>query len=171
MATGIVLALWMSVNSSAVQPTTLSHPFNHVRSDDSRVREAIGEGYTRSATFRALVDATEALSCIVYVTPAVKLSRGMRGALLHRTDGRRDMPVLRVLVKTNLSRDETIAIIAHELQHVAEALGAATEPEGAAVAVVFETPDATARGDGTYETDAAVDVARKVRDELQRSRR
>ena len=163
MAGWLVLAIWMSVDSSAVQRAT----FTHVRSSEPRVRETIADGYLRSATFRALVDAIEKLSCVVYVTTVVKLSQGMRGALLHQPAGRREMPVLRVLVKRNLSRDEAIATIGHELQHVVEAMSG---PAGSGIqmAALFAGLDATQGRDvRKYKTDAAVDVTRQVHDELR----
>ena len=166
MAGWLVLAIWMSADSSAVQ-----RAFNHVRSHEPQLREAIAEGYARSSTFRALVDATEELSCVVYIATAVKLSQGMRGALLHQPAGRREMPVLRVLVKRNLSRDEAIATIGHELQHVVEAMSG---PAGSGIqmAARFAELDATRGHDvRKYETDAAVDVTGRVRNELRRRAR
>src|SRR4029453_14828820 len=59
MAGWIFLALWTSTNSIAVQPTT----FKHVRSAEARIRERVADGYTRSATFKTIVDAVEKLSC------------------------------------------------------------------------------------------------------------
>lgn len=167
MASWMALALWMSVNSSAVQATTFPPTFNHVRSEESWIRDRIAEGYSRSATFKHLVDATEALPCIVYISTIVRLSQGMRGALLHRSDGLRDMPVLRILVKTNLSRDEAIATIAHELRHVVEAMEGAPGGDGRAMAHMFATLDTTStRGTRKYETEAAIEVTNKVRGEL-----
>jgi len=167
MAGWIVLAMWMSVDSSAVPHTT----FHHVRSGEARLREAIADGYARSPTFRTLIDATESLPCIVYVASIVKLSQGMRGALLHQPVGRRDMPVLRVLVKANLSHDEAIATIGHELQHAVEAMSGTAGNE-IQMAAVFAGLDATRGYDvRKYETDAAVDVTRKVHDELRYRRR
>ena len=167
MAAWIVLALWMSGNSSSAQPTA----FNHLRSGESFVRDVIGEGYARSVTFRRLVDTTEGLPCIVYVATAVKLPAGMTGALLHMPAGLREMPVLRVLLKSNLSRQEAIAMIAHELQHVVEAASAARTTGRWDMAAAFDQLDpATARTTGVhrYETDAAVEIWRTVRDELRR---
>ena len=167
MAGWLVLAIWMSADSSAVQRAT----FNHVRSHERQLREAMAEGYARSPTFRALVDATEELSFVVYIATAVKLSQGMRGALLHQSAGRREMPILRVLVKANLSRDEAIATIGHELQHVVETI------EGAArtsveMATLFEELDSNpTSGMRKYETEAAVQVSSKVAGELRRHRR
>ena len=86
------------------------------------IRTLIGDGYMRSATFKTLVDTVENLSCVVYVTSAVKLSDGMRGALLHSAAGSRELPVLRVLLKASLAPYEAIAVIGHELQHVIEAV-------------------------------------------------
>ena len=97
MAPWILLALWTSANSTAVQPAT----FKHVRSQESGIRTLLGDGYRRSATFKALVDTVENLSCVVYVTSVAKLSDGMRGALLHSAAGSRELPVLRVLLKAN----------------------------------------------------------------------
>src|SRR5215212_210908 len=118
MAAWTVLTLWISVNLNAVPPAT----FNHVRSDQARVRGMISEEYARSTTFRNLVDADEELPCVVYIAPIAKLSQGMRGALLHETHGLREMPMLRVLLRANLSGDEAISVIGHELQHVVEAI-------------------------------------------------
>src|SRR5262245_28204224 len=130
MVPWIVLTVLMSPDSSSsasiaravVPPTDQSQTFTHVRSGDARIRARITEGYARSATFRALVDAVESLSCLVYIAPVVKLTDGMRGALLHGSAGSLEMPVLRVLILANLSGEETIAVIGHELQHVSEAM-------------------------------------------------
>ena len=59
---------------------------------------------------------------MVYVASTAKLSQGMRGALLHWSAANSEMPVLRVLLKANLARDEAIAVTGHELQHVIEAV-------------------------------------------------
>ena len=68
------------------------------------------------------MDSVEGLPCVVYVASVVKLSDGKRGALLHWPSNSPEMPVLRMSIKTNLSHDEAIAVIGHELQHVVEAV-------------------------------------------------
>ena len=168
MVAWIALTLSMSADFSAVQPPT----FDHVRSAEARIRNLIAEGYGRSPTFRELVDTVEALPCIVYVSTVVKLSQGMRGALLHWSAGLDDLPVLRVVITTTkLSRDEAISVIGHELQHVVEAVR--TSPAGALrITAAFDRlQPATARaGDiRKYETDAAVSVTMRLRAELARS--
>lgn len=169
MFDAFVVALWLAANSSAVHAAA----FDHVRSQELQIRNLIGEGYSRSSTFRELVDAVEDLPCIVYVATVVKLSQRMSGALLHQAVGARDLPILRVLVRASLSREEAIAIIGHELQHVVEAVSARRPVEGVDLAGAFDALDPTARvsGDRKYETAAAIAVTTKVREELQHARR
>ena len=165
----ILLTFWMSANSTADQAPA----FNHVRSAESEVRTLIADGYGRSATFKGLVDRVEHLSGVVYVASTVKLSQGMSGALLHQPAGMREMPVLRVLVKTNLARDEAISVIAHELQHVIEAVSGLPASGEFSISAAFDTLDPTARARGVreYETDAATNVTARVRSELRRQGR
>ena len=165
MAGWIVLALSTMVGSSNGGPAT----FEHVRSAEPVVRQLIAEGYRQSPTFKAIVDRIEALPCVVYVGTAAKLSQGMRGALLHSPVGLKEMPVLRVLLRANLSRDEAISVIAHELQHVTEAMAHTRDGGELAMTVVFASLDQTATGRDTrrYETDAAIAVTVAVREELR----
>ena len=97
-------------------------PFAHVRSDEPAFRAVIAEGYQRSDTFRALVDELDSHPGIVYIASIPKLSQGMEGALLHTVAGSPSLPVLRVLLRGFPVGDYAIALVAHELQHVAEVL-------------------------------------------------
>ena len=58
---------------------------------------------------------------VVYVESSRKLKGGMMGCLVHGGAGPR---YLRVLLKTGLSVDERIEVLAHELQHVREVIQA-----------------------------------------------
>jgi hypothetical protein len=145
--------------------------FKNVRSPESGIRDVIADGYERSSTFRELVDTVEDLDCVAYVTSIVKLSQNMRAALLHSVAGKRNIPVLRVLLKTNLGRDEAIAIIGHELQHVIEAVTNAATADNLNLARTFEKLDRTGLSTGIhrYDTDAAIAVTSKIRNELKRA--
>jgi hypothetical protein len=166
MAGWIVFALWTMAGSNRDSPAI----FGHVRSAEPTVRTLIAEGYRQSPTFKAIVDRIEALPCVVYVGTAAKLSQGMRGALLHSPVGLKEMPVLRVLLRANLSVDEAISVIAHELQHVDEAMAHTRNGTELVMAAVFASLDKTATGRDVrrYETDAAIAVTVAVRDELRR---
>jgi len=144
--------------------------FKHVRSDDATIRSFLMDGYERSATLRTLVNEIESRPGIVYIEPIVKLSQGMNGALLHFVTGSTDLPILRVVIKTNMSRDYAIGIAAHELQHVAEALRSGRVTSADAMArffrsLVCESPTRK------YETEAARAIAEQVLADLRKAPR
>jgi hypothetical protein len=144
--------------------------FLHVRSDDACIRAVLRSGYDRSPTFRALVDEIESRPGIVYIEQAVKLSRRMDGALLHAVAGSREIPLLRVLLKTNLAPDYAIAVLGHELQHVVEVLRAGPPKDAAAIAALFAALDHQT-DDSKFETEDARAIASLVRSELRAKRR
>jgi hypothetical protein len=149
---------------------TAAADFAHVRSDNASMRALLDDGYKRSQTFRALVDEIDALPGIVYVAEARLLSRGMEGALLHMVAGSRDMVILRVLIKTNLAGDYAVAILAHELQHVAETLRSGGTANGDAMTALFASID-TQEHSSKFETEEARAVTARVLRELRHATR
>jgi len=145
--------------------------FRHVRSSNDALRENISAGYQRSTTFRSLVDAIEAASVVVYVEPAAKLANGREGALLHLVAGSRDLPVLRVLVQPNLGDVRTIAVVAHELQHVIEAVQVGALDSSTMTRGFAALDPEHADGFGAFETEAARVVQASVLAELRRQNR
>src|SRR5262245_1020374 len=141
MVLWILVALLAAANATAEKPIS----FTHVRSVQPHVLSAIADGYARSATFRQLVDSVEQLPCVVYVGTIVRLSRGMQGALLHLPVGASATPVLRVVVKTSLTPDESVAIIGHELQHIIEAVNSGLVSPGSNLDTAFDILDPVAR--------------------------
>jgi hypothetical protein len=153
-------------------PTWAADPaFAHVRSDEASFRSLVADGYRRSATFKALVDEIDTRPGIVYIEPTAKLSQGMAGGLLHAAAGSPSFPVLRVLLKGHPSGDRGIALIAHELQHVVEAVRAGDASNSVTMAQFFASLDAAHdRGASKFETEAAGQVERDVLEELRRPR-
>jgi hypothetical protein len=146
--------------------------FAHVRSEQAPIRKWIGEGYDQSTTFRALVDEIDGLPGIVYIDATVAVPHGLDGALLHVVSGSSALPLLRVVLRTNLSRAEGIATLAHELQHVAKLLRSGRTGDSSAVTALFLSLDrAHDTGSSRFETEEARRVAVRVRDELDRSRK
>ena len=147
-------------------------PFAHLRSDEPSFRALVSEGYQRSPTFKSLVDEIGAKPGIVYIASTAKLSQGMEGALLHSVAGSPNLPVLRVLLKGYPVGDHAIALVAHELQHVAEVLreGAGSSP--IAMTRFFASLDAAHEtGVGKVETEAARQIEQRVLNELRQSSR
>ena len=165
MAAWIVLTFLISGDLTVSQPT----PFNHIRSEERRVRDLVATGYTRSTMFRSLADAVEGSPCIVYLATVVKLPQGRTGALLHVAVGRPELPILRVLLKANLSTEEAIATIGHELQHVIEVSTGVPARGGIDFAAGVDPSDR--RSDMyQFETEAAIAAAGRIREELRRTR-
>ena len=162
-AAGIGAFMLLAANGEAAE-------FEHVRSEEASIRGLLCSGYERSTTFKALVDDIESRPGIVYIEQAVKLSRGMDGALLHAVAGSREMPLLRVLLKTNLAQDYAIAILAHELQHVLEVLRAGSPADAAAMARLFGALDHQT-ADSKFETEDARAITSLVMTELRANRR
>lgn len=153
----------LSLASAAVSAAGPAVP---VRSDDAWIRAIVSDGCVRSTTFRMLVTTIEQLNGIVYLEQAVKLSQRMDGALLHTVAGSSALPILRVLIKTNLSRDYAIAVVAHELQHAAEALHAQRRGNAETMAAFFRSLDKESTT-GKYETEEARETAARVLAELR----
>ena len=147
-------------------------PFAHVRSDEPSFRAIVTEGYQRSATFKALIDELDSQPGIVYIASIAKLSQGMEGALLHAVAGSPSLPVLRVLLKGHPAGDHAIALVAHELRHVVEVLRAGATSSPTAMTRFFASLDAAhSAGMSKLETEAAQEIAARVRRELQQSAR
>jgi hypothetical protein len=139
---------------------------------DDGLNDAIREGYERSATFRALVDHLIDHRTTVHVQWLPTLTSGLNAALLHRVavapDGAR---LLWVVVRYNEPSNAMVALIAHELQHVHEALDSGVV-SGAEIAHVFGRIGERSGSHGrtrrlaVYDTRAAQDVQRRVTREL-----
>jgi hypothetical protein len=160
--------VWASIIFLSPSPAAA---FDHVRSQQAMIRAWIAEGYSQSATFKALVDEVEGLPGIVYIDATVAVPHGLDGALLHRTAGSRELPILRVQLRWNLSAAEGIATLAHELQHVAEVLRAGQALDASGISALFASIDtAHVPGSSRFETEAAQQVTARVRNELGRHR-
>jgi hypothetical protein len=141
--------------------------FRHVRSSNESLRAAFHTGYDQSPTFRTLMDQLETARVVVYVEPAINISGGREGELLHVVSGSPELPILRVLVRSGLGSRRTLSILAHELQHVVEASAGGSLSSSRAMQTAFGALDPEhAHGAQSFETDAARAVERRVLDEL-----
>jgi hypothetical protein len=90
-----------------------------VRAQDPRITQVLQEGMSRSETFRALVNRIEASDVIVYVAVNPLLRSSLSGALTWMTRAGR-YRYLRASISIEQTFDQTIASVAHELQHAIE---------------------------------------------------
>jgi hypothetical protein len=127
----------------------------------------IEEGQRRSPTFASLVAMIERWDTFVYVTRAHMLPHRMEGCVV--PSGSRTGH-LRVLVAKGPGKDQTIIVLAHELQHVREILEAGRGHDQAAFDALFSQIGARQQGSSTaeqYETAGAQTVMRTVDRELR----
>ena len=142
-------------------------PFPHIRSPEPQMRALIADAIDRSATVRALVARITASDVVVFVAceddPGVKPS----GRLNFMTSaGGVRYVVIRLKPKR---RAAAIAMLAHELQHAAEIADTPAIVDDASLAREYARigyrSHPAAHG-LAFDTQAAVDVGRRVVEEL-----
>jgi len=143
----------------------------HVRTIDSRLRMEIDEGLARSSLFRSLIARLDASDVIVYVEAECPMSPRLFGRLTFMASGggRR---YVNVRISCALNDTERIAALGHELRHAVEIAEATSVIDTASLAREYRrigfASHAVPAGSG-FETRAAIDAARQVWAELERS--
>ena len=92
-----------------------------LRPQDPRCIQVLKEGAARSATFRGLVNRIEASNLIVYIAVNPVLKRSLLGAMTWMTRAG-DFRYVHASVRNELTLDQMIASVAHELQHAVEVI-------------------------------------------------
>lgn len=94
-------------------------PIPRLRAADNRIAAALKEGLDRSASFRAIVDRVNQLDVIVYAETQPLLRGRLSGTMTWVTKTK-EYRYLRVSLNPDLNSAQTVASLAHELQHVIE---------------------------------------------------
>ena len=135
-----------------------------VRSLDPVLARILKDGSERSATMRHLMDVIEKSDVIVYVSFQLTLSNKVEGGL-HFVNAAGGQRYLRVVVTPGLSSQETLVVLAHELQHAVEVAQAAWVRSGESMVALYRRIGHVANS-RRYETDEAQQIAFAVRDEM-----
>lgn len=144
---------------------------SHVRTTDTRLRTEIDEGLARSSFFRDLVARLDGSDVIVYAEAECPMSLRLFGRLTFMASGggRR---YVNVRVSCALNDAEQIAALGHELRHAVEIAEAASVIDTASLAREYQrigfASYAAPAGSG-FETRAAIEAARQVWSELERT--
>ncbi|HVL69906.1 MAG TPA: hypothetical protein VM364_21790 [Vicinamibacterales bacterium] len=166
-----LVALWLC--SAALAAPSRLHAADHPERDPlgTRLRGATTEmnvlielGIRRSHTFARLVDALRGTDVVVYLSAAKSLPRGIDGRLAFMTTAG-GVRYLHAQVLDGLALDDTIAIVAHELQH---ALEVAAHPEvrtAVQLGALYERIGERSLPN-RFDTAAARLTGRRVRQEL-----
>ena len=116
-------------------------------------------------TFAALVSSIHASNVIVYVEPSYSLPGDMAGRILLQTTAGQQR-YMRIQVRATLTNDHLISVIGHELRHAVEVAADASVVDDAGLRALYKRIGHASNGTRGYDTDAAQDAGRKVREEI-----
>lgn len=166
------VCLAVILGTSSLQPVTLDAALltpsplgSHVRGANPQMKALIQRGAQRSPTFKDLIARLNDSDVIVYLEITPHLPRGLDGRLTFLTAAG-GLRYLHAQVVNGLGFEETIAVAGHELQHAIEV---ATNPDvrdSAGLARLYERIGIRGAGHNTYDTAAAQDTGKRVRQEM-----
>jgi hypothetical protein len=137
----------------------------HVRAVDARVDRAIADGLRRSSTFAALVLAIDRSDVIVYIETARRMPASLSGRLLI-AGGSAGTRYLRIQIAAAPRGNELIALMGHELQHALEVAESPGVNDERSLIALYEAIGHGKAGPHRYDTTAAQNAGRQVRQEL-----
>jgi hypothetical protein len=139
-----------------------------IRPIDKRLATLLAAGLERSALLRDLVRTVDAGDVIVYVGMNPAMQRGIAGCVAFVSDAGQ-FRYLRAMLNPDLTTEQIISALAHELHHVTEIIAhpeVRSEPTLASLYRRIGTENRRATGSG-WETNAAQQVGWDVRRELK----
>jgi hypothetical protein len=164
----LILTVAIAFISTAVHASDVAVPFPHVRAADSQMRALIDDAIASSATVRVLVERITASDVVVFVVcehdPAVKASGRLN--FMVSAGGTRYV-VIRLKPKR---RAAAIAMLGHELQHAAEIADTPSIVDEQSLGREYERigyRSHASHGGLAFDTKAAVDIGRRVAEELK----
>ena len=164
---GYLAAMSAKVDASGPQevPATgaVMSAESKVRGVTSRMVALVVEGTTRSKTFDELVNRINNTDGIVYVAEG-ECGHEVQACLLFSITTAGSNRILRILVDRSKDDVQTIASLAHELQHALEVLSVRYIRTDAAMVQLYRRSGHAASS--RFETDAAVKAGDQVRREL-----
>jgi hypothetical protein len=138
-----------------------------LRPQDGRLEKLLKEGAQRSTTFKALVDRIEASNVIVYIALNPNMKSNLSGMLTWMTRSG-NYRYVRASISTDLTPNQMIATLAHELQHAVEVIGDETVVDETSLVAMYRRigRQNSASAPARWETDAAQRTGFQVRREL-----
>jgi hypothetical protein len=147
-------------------PGPLDSRFSHVRTTDPYVETLLGEGSTRSETFRQLVEALDESDLFVYVEMGYLDVPSQVQFAVATAAGR----YVRITINAGQEFEDTqIAWLGHELQHAVE-VAAAPEVTNPETLGLFYSRFAQKMHDHAWCTAEAQAVTERVMEELTANR-
>ena len=154
----------------AVSRVSGEHQLLRVRALDGTAEAALDRGLSQSSLFRELVAHLEASNLIVHVMTTVSLPMQAAGTT-RLSSSRPEFRYVRITVSAQLSREEQVAILAHELQHACEIAGSPARDTASVRALYQRIGQRVESWFEAYETTAAIDAGSTVWSDLHRRSR
>jgi hypothetical protein len=147
-------------------PATIDGGGPRIRPQNAYIAELLKTGRARSATLRSLAERIEASNVIVYIAVNPLLKSGLSGALNWMTRAG-EFRYVRASLSRDLTPDQMIATLAHELQHAAEVAEDATVISEDTLVAMYRRIGLPSRASVPgWETIAAQQIGYQVRREL-----
>jgi len=163
-AARLLSALLLWATPGAAQTATTAMP--RIRALDTKATVAIQTGIRRSPTFKALVEELERSDVVVYVYTTPYLSEYVSGGLSF-VGVSATTRFLKIALDLDLTPDQTVYILAHELQHALEFARAPHVRTQDAFDAFYRHIDIGGALEHTFETAAAQLMGQRVRRELR----
>src|SRR5437870_476100 len=173
MATHATRLLAASMFGFVLLSAARSHAddMKRIRTDSTYLQTVVADAADRSPTLRAIVQQINASNVIVHVTCEHLNSSMLQGRTMW-VSSVAGVRYLRVQVECMLTRPELVAILGHELQHVAEIAAAADVVDRRSFARLFNTIGfSTCHFPEPYETPGALRAGDRVRQEFVAGKR
>ena len=159
------LLFWSASSSLATRRIpALDSPTRHVRETSPYFQRLLHDGYRRSPTLASLVDHLEASDVFVYIEPVPALE-GPMTAYLTIVPSQSSCRYVRIEIAEGPAPDELIVLLGHELRHAAEVADARGVVDDVSLEQLYKRIGIR-WGRHKYETEGAIDAARRVRKEL-----
>jgi hypothetical protein len=173
MPLAVTMLLWM-LGTGTTPPTRDAVRSDeaagfHVRATDPLMRAWITNGAAESRALRDLLAELAATDIIIHVELVDRIAGGATGQLLFVT-ATATARYLRAEIVRGASRADTIAIIAHELQHAAEVAAAPRVRDADSMATLYLGMRENAGRAGRYDSAAARTTESIVRREVSAHR-
>jgi hypothetical protein len=161
----LTVALCGLVVSSVFAKEKAADP--HLRPQDDRVAQALRDGARRSATFKSLVDRIERSQVIVYVAVSPTIKSSLNGMLTWMTQAG-GFRYVRASINPDMSSDQMIATVAHELQHAVEVIEDESVTDEKSLVALYKRigRPSGSEAPSRWETVAAQQAGSRVRREL-----
>ena len=136
-----------------------------MRGATPQITALIKRAISRSPTFSALVAALNQTDVIVYIERTRRLPSGVDGQLAF-SGAVGPLRYLRAQIIIDLEEDAMLSVAGHELQHALEVAAHPEVRDTATLGTLYERIGIGMSHRGRYDTAAAQQAGRKVRNEL-----